>query len=514
VDATENGTNGHKQYPYEEMRACLEEMNFGVPRAARWTVGGSNPERRILAMDKNSDPFYAGQGWQREAGEWFAEFHRRRVGDRRLHIRALFYIATGEDPSPLTGEVEATYLPDGSRFEKTADNWAWFQAAAKHARNMELVNARLILDKKRSRVTENARASESGPPTVEYSEPRISLPDAYSALASFAPATAEPRTSMFAGYVRRKVPSVVEVWVEKDLDEADRPVVESVCQRMGANLVVGSGYMTISSAYALLERTKADELPVRVLYLSDFDDAGVHMPVSPARHIEFAIRHMDPKPDVRLYHLALTAEQILEQEIPRKIPTSKKEEEKIGRLKNFEARHGVGTVELNTLTDPTRADWFERLLRNAIRALRDPELREKERRAEAEAERMVAEELERQMRWPHKALELIAEQAQEKGARFAEDRAAIEQKAQELADMRLELDRKIDAELGPLEERAEGVLQAARRRLAHLDELELPTVEAEEPEGAAEGWLFDSRRDYLEQHRWYTMHKLGPTPIP
>src|SRR5215212_7269349 len=168
--------NGWKQYPYEEMTAWLEELNAGVRPATRWTIHGKDKARRILAMDRNSDPFYAGQGWQREAGEWFAEFHERRVGDRRLHIRALFYIATGEDPSPMTGEVEATYLPDGTRFEKTADNWTWFQAAAKHARNMELVDARLILDRNRSRVTQNASTHEQAPPTVEYSEPAIRLP--------------------------------------------------------------------------------------------------------------------------------------------------------------------------------------------------------------------------------------------------------------------------------------------------------------------------------------------------
>ncbi len=31
------------------------------------------------------------------------------------------------------------------------------------------------------------------------------------------------------------------------------------------------------------------------------------------------------------------------------------------------------------------------------------------------------------------------------------------------------------------------------------EEVELPVAVAEEPEDAAEGWLFDSRRDYLEQ---------------
>lgn len=494
----------YRLYPYDEMSAWLEELNFGAPKAERFTVGGKDLERRILALDKNSDPFYAGQGWQREAGEWFAEFHRSKIGERRLHIRALFYAATGEDPSPLTGEAEATYLPDGRRFEKSAENWAWFQAASKFARNMELVDASLILDKRRSKVTRYASPRENEAPTVEYTEPHVSFPDEYDEDANWWPATANP----VGDFVRRRTPSVVEIWVEKDLDEADQPVVENVCASMGVNLVVGSGIMTISSAYALLERTGWGRTPVRVIYLSDFDDAGVHMPISPARHIEFAIRDMDPKPDIKLYHLALTREQVEEKNIPRKIPTSKNED-KIGRLLNFEERFGVGTVELNTLTDPTRAGYFERLLRGAVLALRDPELREKERAAREEAEEMVAEELARQMRWPHKALELIAEQAEEFSEEFSEEREEIERKARELTELRNALEEKLDEKLAPLVKRAEAVSQAARRRLERLRDLELPTATAEEPEGATEGWMFDSSREYLEQLGYYADHRRG-----
>jgi hypothetical protein len=34
-------------------------------------------------------------------------------------------------------------------------------------------------------------------------------------------------------------------------------------------------------------------------------------------------------------------------------------------------------------------------------------------------------------------------------------------------------------------------------------------VDAEEPEGAAEGWLFDSRRNYIEQLGYYVEHTRG-----
>ena len=41
------------------------------------------------------------------------------------------------------------------------------------------------------------------------------------------------------------------------------------------------------------------------------------------------------------------------------------------------------------------------------------------------------------------------------------------------------------------------------RRLAGLDEMELPEVEGVEDEWAAVGWLFDSRREYFTQLRSY-----------
>jgi hypothetical protein len=72
-----------------------------------------------------------------------------------------------------------------------------------------------------------------------------------------------------------------------------------------------------------------------------------------------------------------------------------------------------------------------------------------------------------------------------------------------------DLRQKLAADLDPLRERAEAMLERAEMRIGRLDELELPTYEAEEPEGAAEGWLFDSRRGYVEQQRWYNNRKFG-----
>jgi hypothetical protein len=182
------------------------------------------------------------------------------------------------------------------------------------------------------------------------------------------------------------------------------------------------------------------------------------MAIGPARHLEHAIRNMEPRPDIKLHHLALDIGQVLEEDFPRKIPTKReaeKERERLedfrravaagdtgakkerldGRKANFEARHGPGTVQLNALTsNPVRLEWFTNLLRTTVRALRDPDIEQKLRAGEAAAKEVV--------------------------------------------------------------EQAGRIREIANRRLSALreEDLGLPEVEAEEDPEGTRGWLYDSGR--------------------
>jgi len=60
----------------------------------------------------------------------------------------------------------------------------------------------------------------------------------------------------------------------------------------------------------------------------------------------------------------------------------------------------------------------------------------------------------------------------------------------------------MDEELEPLDERLETLQQAIREKLAALDP-DLPGLPEPEVTPEDEGWLFDSRRDYLEQLQHY-----------
>lgn len=481
---------GSRNTPYEEMLELAAEYNSdfkkGDPR--KLLLSSKEPEKSIFAMGRNNDPFYGGVPSQLELAVWFAELHRQVARGRRLHLRFLFYLATGDEGDPETGERITTYAPDGeTKLEKTIPNWEMFQDAAKFARNAELVDPALILESEKNvSVIENPPSSYIPALDIESSPPDLRLASAAWPGSRVTYTTARPR-----GYGRNSfsldrdmVPSLIEIWSEKDLSEGDASIVKSVCRSEDVNLVTGTGFVTLSTTAAVLERQKQFDKPLRIIYLNDFDDAGLYMPVGPARHLEFAIRKMDPKPDIRLYQLAITPEQVLEQNLPTKIPRTAEEiarererrekEEKKGpnyRQEKWEAnlRQGLGIVQLNALTFPTRAGWFADTLRSAIQALRDPEILERFERTEQEAQDLLNEEIERRFRWPHRALELIGARAdevvvevtsrqEEQRTEIARQRAELEAQLAELRSQKAELDREVEEELEPLEERAERVL--------------------------------------------------------
>ena len=191
-------------------------------------------------------------------------------------------------------------------------------------------------------------------------------------------------------------------------------------------------------------------------------------------------------PDIRLRHLALTAEQVRDLDLPR-IPIKDSDKRKA----EFEKLYGVGATELNALMHERRIAETEEMLRGAISDLRDSGLRSKLFRVSQEARESLEAKYERRMNWPQKALQLIEEQAAEIGQKCVEEMQALANRLEE--------------ELAPLEEARERVLQAARRKLDGIEQTEVPAIKdlAEEDEDAAEGWLYDSRRSYFEQLAHY-----------
>jgi hypothetical protein len=260
-------------YPWEIWNAQMEWWNEERLRLGKppWITKRSpktqDLSRIFLAMAPDNDPFWAGRDAEKPLGEWFAEIHKRRIGNERRHIRACFYIASGEDPDP-DGNEEPERWPEegiwkkgkeiglppalkGALIDKTDSlHWDTFQEASKYARNMGLVDPMLIIDS-RTPVNRDFRESDSVEPWIDYRAPELDLPDSVS---SSRPRFTEAEASADGYRYPSMAPSLVELWIEKELDSEDLPIVRRVCRDLGVNVVTGSGNMRISQAYAALRR--------------------------------------------------------------------------------------------------------------------------------------------------------------------------------------------------------------------------------------------------------------------
>ena len=122
-------------------------------------------------------------------------------------------------------------------------------------------------------------------------------------------------------------------------------VLEPICRRYAVNLVTGAGELSMSAVIAFFATGERADQPARILYVSDFDPAGLDMPISIARKVEYYQRERDfGDLDIRLEPIVLTTEQVEGYRLPR-VPV----EDSDRRKANFEAAHGAGQVDSDAL---------------------------------------------------------------------------------------------------------------------------------------------------------------------
>jgi hypothetical protein len=207
--------------------------------------------------------------------------------------------------------------------------------------------------------------------------------------------------------------------------------------------------------------------PCRILYVSDFDKAGKNMPRQMARQMEFWIREYAADCDIRVEPIVMTADQ----------------------ARDYPEAPDTGAVELDAMEalDPGR---LAQIVRRAISPFRDGDLRERAARTKQGAQEAIDEEF-----------EVVSEDELGQLREIeAEARAIYERHAATLE----EAAESIDRELEPLRERLGEVEESMSEKLDYLDP-DLPDLpEADHaPEGVDEEWLFDARRDYLEQLAYF-----------
>ena len=241
-------------------------------------------------------------------------------------------------------------------------------------------------------------------------------------------------------------------------------VLDPLGREYGVNIITGLGELSYIRCVQLVER--AQDRPVRILYVSDFDPAGMSMPVAVARKIEFALYDSDKYGlvDIQVRPVVLTHDQCIEYRLPR---TPIKATEKRA---NFEDRFGDGATELDAL-EALHPGKLRRILIEEIERYYDGSLQREINATELTVRADMAD-VERQIYRRH-----------------AKDIAALKVERKKLAKI-----------FAAAEKKMKPILQRIERDLAAA-EPDINAYDWPEPKDGDEDEnpLFDSTRDYVEQ---------------
>jgi len=421
----------------------------------------------LCALAAKNDPFYTGRPSEVAAAEWFANLWWRFGYGTGVHLRRVHYQIVSQD-TPIT--YPHRDYPDGKPYENTEGDWGYLCGAGKYARYLGLVSSEAFEDRRNPDAIINAEYWQDPTPGYEVEEnwwrSRFELPD-----------FPDLPTLQVKGYKGALQPYHIEVWCEKT---TMNDVLEPLCRRYDVNLVTGAGEMSITSVVDFMERVREARRPARILYISDYDPAGLGMPISVARKIEFFQRQNgDGGLDIRLHPIVLTADQVEEYDLPR-VPVKDSDLRKA----NWEAWHGKGQVELDAL-EALYPGKLAEIVKAAILEHYDPDLEEKARDQRDELAQALRD-----------AQEDTLEDIQPDVDRLKE---AFEKAVSEFGE-------KIEA----LEEDLQGAREDIKDRLAEVevDVADYPLPEPELPP-ESDGLLYISGRDYLEQLEHYRAYREG-----
>lgn len=458
--------------------------------------------RRItdyLALAPGNDPFYVTPG-RAQDGAWFARQLEMFGVTGEFHLRRIHYL--------LVTQETPVKRPDGTAYENTEKCWDALNVASLGARYTQAVSSDRFTDRRnpdpeffhfesgepepKTVIVESADLQKRGwlmyelPAVPELEDLPEYLPDL-------------PGYSITELPLITEQPILTEVWAEKT---TMNDVLIPICEKYGVNLIPGMGELSAIACHMFVNRCRRLSKPGRILYISDFDPAGVGMPVAVARKIEWYQRTFAEFADldVRLEPIALTAEQVAQWDLPR-IPVKDSDKRKA----RFEECNGEGQVELDAL-EALHPGELARIVTDAILQYHDPNLRRETAKAYADFE----DYLERINDAEHS---IFADRRDELEAEYEElhnEWQAIRLKFAELVEPFKGEIEQLTARADDMRERAKELHEdVADHCAAHIGELnKYKRPDADLPE-EPDGQLYDSRRDYDEQLAVYKRHKKG-----
>jgi hypothetical protein len=450
-----------------------------LQEAAFWL---NTSARDLLVLSPDADPYNSGTPAHRRDAEWF-----RTVWDQfgydatGAHLRRIHYrlFVTGGDTS--TGET----------YENTESHWEKLQEASRHARYLQLVDAERFVDRRNREAILNVAGRILGDvaePSVDFAFDGWDLP--WISPNIYETGLLIPPLRVYGyGYVPVDQPVLQYVWIEKStMDD----ILGPLCQELSANLITGEGFTSITRVIEILrEAEKYHAQRVHLHLISDFDNAGVVMPLQVARQAQFWADALGIDVEVTADYLGLTRAQVEKYELPRK-PAREGDM----RTPYFEEKYGEGVVELDAL-EALRPGELARIVRTAIEEWKGADLEGALEEAQDGAQRLADTE------WA-RAQEEIRRRRDELATEVG---AVVAGYRERLADLSAAL----AADLEPFRQRLENLetdLSAAANEL--VSELDLPDrPEGVEPDVDRDDLLYDSARPWQAQLEQFKTVKAG-----
>jgi PAS domain-containing protein len=431
-------------------------IDYSALKAMAAALG--RPLQTLYPLAGTNDPFMAGSPARNNQAEWFYNIWIDFDLNAGVHLRRIHYL--------LVSQKTPFKMLNGLPYENTTECWQDLCEAAKDARYLRLVPSDAFVDKRTAlpicfleKPSVGEGVSLSSTASVSHTMP-LRLPE-------------PPKLHVDAPTVAQRYH--VEIWAEKTtMDDVLRPLA----QQYRCNLVQGAGEQSVTRCDELVERAKLSGRPVRILYISDFDPAGLSMPLAVARKIEHRIRTDGMDLDIQLRPVILTADQCREYALPR---TPIKVTER--RAQSFEARHGDGATELDAL---------EALHPGVLRQIMSAEL-----------DRYFDHTLDLRVVREHSSFQdFLDDQSAEVAGRYADELHTLDRAYRELRN-------RFDTEFMQIRERMGAIHSEIENSLDGVDvghEWPAPARGHEHPDP-----LFDSKRPYIEQNDRYKLHQGKPT---
>jgi hypothetical protein len=443
-----------------------------------------------------SDPFNADAPSQKALAEWFVEqWHRFKPGAQTVHVRGLHYAIQA-----LSNTPDAVYLPNGVLYENTHLRWNDLQRAGKYARYLGLIDPDAFEDKRSQKpILQEFEMRDRSLYIFDrmYAFDSIEL-ESFPSFPSFPSMPTFP-TPCYSLFFRGQQRYRLEVWIEKSTQE---DVILPVCEKHKVTSVTAQGEISISSMLKAIKRAEQynSNTTTVILYVSDFDPAGLSMPVAASRKLEFLRMMRRSSVNMRLYPIALTHEQCIHYQLPR-APINTNERRKAG----FEYRYGDGSTELDTL-EVFHPGELAKIVEQAILRFRDTTIRNRvwKKREEIEEELHTIEsevrsahdmdELKREYEKVESALSEIEVMHRQYEERYA---AFIEEYGEEI---RTAFTQWLHDHFEPFSQNLSSAMDKVTNdlyeKMPDIDAYEMPEAEEIPLDDAC---LFDSTREYIPQ---------------